>query len=76
MLREAEGQAQAILQVQKATAEGLSFLKEANVDENVLKLKSYEAFTKAADGKATKLIIPSDIAGITSIARAIKETVE
>jgi len=76
MLREAEGQAEAILKVQKATAEGLAFIKEANVDENVLKLKSYEAFVKAADGKATKLIIPSELTGVTSVAKAIVESVK
>ena len=76
MLREAEGQAEAILKVQKATAEGLVFLKEANIDENVLKLKSYEAFTKAADGKATKLIIPSELTAVTSAAKSIAEAVK
>ena len=76
MLREAEGKAEAILKVQKATAEGLVFLKEADIDENVLKLKSYEAFMQAADGKANKLIIPTEITGITNVAKIIKETVE
>lgn len=76
MLREAEGQAEAILKVQKASAEGLIFLKEANVDEAVLKLKSYEAFMKAADGKATKLIIPSELTGVTSVAKAVAEAVK
>lgn len=76
MLREAEGQAEAILKVQKATAEGLIFIKEANIDESVLKLKSYEAFVKAADGKANKLIIPSDLTGVTSVAKAIAESVK
>ena len=76
MLREAEGKAEAILKVQKATAEGLVFLKEADIDENVLKLKSYEAFMQAADGKANKLIIPTEITGITNVAKIIKVTVE
>ncbi len=76
MLREAEGKAEAILKVQKATAEGLVFLKEADIDENVLKLKSYEAFMQAADGKANKVFIPTEITGITNVAKIIKETVE
>ena len=61
MIREAEGQAEAILKVQQANADGLRFLKEAGVDERVIQLKSLEAFAKAADGKATKIIIPSEI---------------
>ena len=76
MLREAEGQAEAILKVQQATAQGLVFLKEADINEAVLRLKSLEAFEKAADGKATKLIIPSDLTGVTSIAKAIQESVQ
>ena len=62
MIREAEGQAEAILKVQKANADGLRFLKEAGADEAVLALKSFEALTKVADGKATKIIIPSETA--------------
>lgn len=61
MIREAEGQAEAILKVQKANADGLRFLKDAGADETVLALKSFEALTKVADGKATKIIIPSNI---------------
>ena len=57
MIREAEGQAEAILKVQKANADGLRFLKDAGADETVLALKSFEALTKVADGKATKIII-------------------
>lgn len=61
MIREAEGEAEAILKVQKANAQGLRFLKDAGADQAVLTLKSLEAFGKAADGKATKIIIPSEI---------------
>ena len=61
MIREAEGEAEAILKVQKAEADGLRFIKEAGADNAVLQLKSLEAFAKAADGKATKIIIPSEI---------------
>ena len=63
MIREAEGEAEAILKVQKAEADGLRFIKEAGADNAVLQLKSLEAFAKAADGKATKIIIPSEIQG-------------
>ncbi len=72
-IREAEGQAQAILKVQEANAEGIRLVKEAGADAAVLQLKSLEAFAKAADGKATKIIIPSDIQGI---AGGIKSLVE
>ena len=61
MIEEAYGKAEAIRSIQKATAEGLKYLQEANLDETVLRLKAIEAFSTAADGKATKLIIPSDI---------------
>lgn len=74
MIREAEGQAEAILKVQQANADGLRFLKEAAPDAGVLQLKSLEAFAKAADGKATKIIIPSEIQGIAGLARAVVET--
>ena len=73
-IREAEGQAEAILKVQQATAEGLRYIKEAGADEAVLQLKSLEAFAKAADGKATKIIIPSDIQGIAGLVRSLAET--
>ena len=63
-IREAEGQAEAILTIQQANADGLRFLKEAQPDAGVLQLKSLEAFAKAADGKATKIIIPSEIQGV------------
>ena len=75
MIREAEGQAEAILKVQKANADGLRFLKEVGVDEAVIQLKSLEAFAKAADGQATKIIIPSDIQGIAGLASSLKEIV-
>ncbi len=74
MIREAEGQAEAIARVQKATAEGLQYLNEAAPTEKVLTLKSLEAFEKAADGKATKIIIPSEIQGIAGLAKSVIET--
>ena len=73
MIKEAEGQAQAVLKVQQATAEGLRMIKEAGADESVLTLKSLEALTKVADGKATKIIIPSEIQGIAGLATPLKE---
>ena len=73
MIKEAEGQAEAILRVQQAQADGLRFLKEAAPDEAVLQLKSFEAFAKAADGKATKIIIPSEIQGIAGLTKSIAE---
>ncbi len=73
MIREAEGEAEAILKVQKAAADGIRFLKEAGADEAVLRIKSLEAFEKAANGQATKLIIPSDIQGLAGIVGSLKE---
>ena len=73
MIKEAEGQAQAVLKVQQATAEGLRMIKEAGADESVLTLKSLEALTKVANGKATKIIIPSEIQGIAGLATSLKE---
>ena len=73
MIKEAEGQAQAVLKVQQATAEGLRMIKEAGADESVLTLKSLEALTKVADGKATKIIIPSEIQGLAGLATSLKE---
>ena len=73
MIKEAEGQAEAVLKVQKANAEGLRMIKEAGADESVLTLKSLEALTKVADGKATKIIIPSEIQGIAGLATSLKE---
>ena len=75
MIREAEGQAEAILKVQQANADGIRMLKEAGADEAVLKMKSLEAFEKVADGKATTILIPSELQGIASVAAAFKETV-
>ena len=73
MIREAEGQAQAIRAVQQANAEGIQYLNEANPNASVLQLKSLEAFAKAADGKATKIIIPSEIQGIAGLAKSVVE---
>lgn len=73
MIREAEGEAEAILKVQKASADGIRFLKEAGADEAVLRIKSLEAFEKAADGQATKIIIPSEIQGLAGLATSCKE---
>ena len=72
-IREAEGQAEAILKIQQANADGLRMLKEAAPDAGVLQLKSLEAFAKAADGKATKIIIPSEIQGIAGLAQSVVE---
>ncbi len=72
-IREAEGQAEAILKIQQANADGLRFLKEAAPDASVLQLKSLEAFAKAADGKATKIIIPSEIQGVAGLAKSVVE---
>ena len=73
MIREAEGEAEAILKVQKAEADGLRFIKEAGADNAVLQLKSLEAFAKAADGKATTIIIPSEIQGIAGLVKGLTE---
>ena len=72
-IKEAEGQAEAIRSVQKATAEGIEYIKNAGADDVVLTLKSLEAFAKAADGKATKIIIPSEIQGIAGLTKTIAE---
>ncbi len=73
MIREAEGQAEAILRVQKANADGIRFLNESAPSAPVLQLKSYEAFTKAADGKATKIIVPSEIQNLAGLVTSVKE---
>ena len=73
MIKEAEGQAEAVLKVQKANAEGIRMIREAGADQAVLTLKSLEAFAKAADGKATKIIIPSEIQGIAGLTSSIVE---
>ena len=75
MIKEAEGQAEAVLKVQNANAEGIRMIREAGADEAVLTLKSLEAFARAADGKATKIIIPSDIQVIAGLASSLKEIV-
>ena len=75
-IREAEGEAQAILKIQQANADGIKFIREAGADSAVLQLKSLEAFAKAADGKAMKIIIPSDIQGIAGLATSIAEVVK
>ena len=72
-IREAEGQAEAILRVQKANADGLRFLNEAAPTDAVIRLKSLEAFAKAADGKSTKIIIPSEIQGLAGLASGVVE---
>ena len=72
-IREAEGQAEAILRVQKANADGLRFLNEAAPTDAVIRLKSLEAFAKAADGKSTKIIIPSEIQGIAGLVSGVTE---
>lgn len=72
-IREAEGQAQAILAVQKANADGIRFLNEAGATPEVLQLKSFETFTKVADGKATKIIVPSEIQNMAGLVTSIKE---
>lgn len=72
-IKEAEGEAEAILKVQKANADGLRFLKEAGADEAVLRLKSLEAFAAAANGTATKIIIPSEIQGIAGLVKSAAE---
>ncbi|MBD5465341.1 MAG: SPFH/Band 7/PHB domain protein [Lachnospiraceae bacterium] len=73
MIREAEGQAEAILKVQQASADGIRMLKEAGADEAVLHLKSLESFEKAANGNATKIIIPSEIQSLAGLATSMKE---
>ena len=72
-IRLAEGEAEAILQVQKATADGIRLINEANPSEAVIAIKSLEAFEKAADGKATKIIIPSQIQSLAGLATSVKE---
>lgn len=72
-IKEAEGQAEAIRAVQRATADGIRYIKEAGADQAVLQLKSLEAFQAAADGKANKIIIPSDIQGIAGLVKSISE---
>ncbi len=74
-IKEAEGQAEAILKVQKANADSLKLLNEANPTDKVLTLKSFEAFQRAADGKATKIIVPSEIQSLAGLATSLKEVI-
>jgi len=75
-IRIAEGEAEAIRKVQDANAAGIKMLNEANPNANVLTIKSLEAFAKAADGQATKIVIPSEIQGIAGLAKGIMETIK
>lgn len=75
-IREAEGQAEAILAIQKANADGIRFIKDAGADDAVIQLKSLEAFAKAADGQATKIIIPSEIQGMAGMLKSLSETIK
>ena len=72
-IKEAEGQAAAILAIQQANADGIKYIKEAGADDAVIKLKNLEAFAKAADGQATKIIIPSEIQGLAGMAKSLVE---
>ena len=74
-IREAEGEAEAILKIQQATAQGIAMINEVKPSEAVLTIKSLEAFEKAADGKATKIIVPSNIQGIAGLAAGLKEVI-
>ena len=75
-IREAEGQAEAIKSIQQANAEGIKMLKDAGADESVLTLKSLEAFERAANGQATKIIVPSNIQSVAGLAGSLKEIVK
>ena len=74
-IREADGRAQAILMVQRASAEGLNMLKAVQADQPLLTLQAYETMAKVADGKATKIIIPSDLQNLAGLAVSLKELV-
>lgn len=73
-IKEAEAEAASILKIQEATAQGLKLLKDAKIDEQVLKLKSYEAMVDVANGNATKIIVPSDLQGLVTAGTVLKET--
>ena len=73
LIKEAEGQAESILKINQATAEGLAMIKQVGVDEGVLTLKAYEALGVMADGKATKIIVPSNLQGLAGLVTSIKE---
>ena len=75
-IREAEGHSEAIRKVQQANADGIRMIREAGADEAVLRIKSLEAFAQAANGQATKIIIPSEIQGLAGLAEGIKEAVK
>ena len=75
MIREAQGEAEALLAVQKARAEGIKLINEANPSSQYLQLKQYETAEKMADGQATKIIVPSDIASLAGAVSAVAETV-
>ncbi len=75
-IKEAEGESQAILMLNQATADGIKLIKESGADDAVIKLKSLEAFAKAADGQATKIIIPSEIQGLAGLATSVKEFIK
>ena len=75
-IREAEGEATAILKIQEATAEGLKLLKNAGMDDAVLKYKSYEAMVKVANGKATKIIVPSELQNLATVGTTINEMID
>ena len=75
MIREAEGEAAAILKVQQANADGIRMIREAGADEMVLQIKSLEALEKVAEGESTKIIIPSDLQGVASLATTFKEVI-
>ena len=76
MIKEAEGQAEAILKVQQANADGIRFIRDAGADQAVLTMKSLEAFEKVADGKATKIIIPSELQGLAGLVTPAAELFE
>ncbi|HHZ02466.1 MAG TPA: SPFH/Band 7/PHB domain protein [Tissierellia bacterium] len=75
LVKEAEGEAEAILSIQRATAEGLKMIKDVELSKEVLTFKSFESFEKAANGQATKIIIPSEIQSLAGLSKALKETV-
>lgn len=75
-IKEAEGQAMAIMKVQQANADGIRMIKEAGADQAVLTLKSLEALRYLADGKATKIVVPSDLQGLAGLATSLKEIVK
>ncbi len=75
-IQKAKGEAQAILEVQQAKAEGIRMIKEAMPDEAVIRLRGLEAFEKAADGKATKIIVPSDIQNMAGLVTSMAEVVK